>query len=266
MSTRIVQTDYADVKYLQAAGELLRGAKLRSYELMQISAGQHLLDVGCGPGIDTVALAHLVGPHGRIEGVDRDAQMLAAADEYAQAKGVGALVTHRAANAAALPFVDDAFDACRSERLFQHLLHPEAVLAEMVRVTKPGGRVVVVDTDWGTSQTNTPHPHLERRLMAFAAEHRLNNPYSGRRLYGMLRAAGVEEVTAEPYLFGITDFGLALHVQNWGGFTRAAVKAGVATQAEVDHYFEGLEETAKAGSFFAMLGGVIATGKKVSAA
>jgi SAM-dependent methyltransferase len=263
MSTRVVQTDYADVNYLQAAGELLRGAKLRSYELMQVAAGQHILDVGCGPGLDTVALAHLVGPQGRIEGVDRDPEMLAAADAYAQAAGVSDWVTHRAADAAALPFANDSFDACRSERLFQHLREPETVLAEMVRAAKPGGWVVVVDTDWGTSQTNTADPHFERQLMAFAAEYRLNNPYSGRRLYGMLRAAGLEAVTAEPYLFGITDFGLAMHVQNWGGFTRAAVKAGAVTQDEVDVYLGGLAAAADAGRFFGMLGGVIAAGMKV---
>jgi ubiquinone/menaquinone biosynthesis C-methylase UbiE len=230
MSRRIVQTDYADVTYLQAAGDLLQPAKLRSYALMQVAEGQHILDVGCGPGIDTVALGHLVGPEGKVEGVDRDPQMLSAANEYAATAGVMEWVTHRSADAAALPFADGAFDACRSERLFQHLLHPEVVLGEMVRIVKPGGWVVVVDTDWGTSQTNTPDPHFERRLMAFAAEHRLNNPYSGRRLYGMFRQARLIEVTAEPYLFGITDFGLAMHVQNWGGFTQAAVQAGAATQ------------------------------------
>jgi ubiquinone/menaquinone biosynthesis C-methylase UbiE len=262
MSTRKVQTDYADVQYLQAAGDLLRGAKLRSYGLLQVQEGQQILDVGCGPGIDTVALAHRVGPSGRVVGVDRDPQMLAAANAYAAAEGVSAWVAHEDADAVALPFHDNAFDACRSERLFQHLLHPEQVLAAMVRVTRPGGLVVVVDTDWGTSQTNSPNPHFERRLMAFAAEHRLRNPYSGRRLYGLLRQAGLADVVAEPYLFGITDFGLAMHVQNWGGFTSAALRAGAVTQEEVDGYLAALEEGAASRTFFAMLGGVIAAGRK----
>jgi ubiquinone/menaquinone biosynthesis C-methylase UbiE len=262
MSTRKVQTDYADVQYLQAAVDLLRGAKLRSYELLQVQEGQQILDVGCGPGIDTVALAQRVGPTGRIVGVDRDPQMLAAANVYAAAEGVAAWVTHRNADAAALPFDDNTFDACRSERLFQHLLHPEQVLTEMMRVTRPGGRVVVVDTDWGTSQTNSPDPHFEQRLMAFAAEHRLCNPYSGRRLYGLLRQAGLTDVTAEPYLFGITDFGLAMHVQNWGGFTSAALQARAVTQDEVEGYLANLEADAASGTFFAILGGVIAVGRK----
>jgi SAM-dependent methyltransferase len=257
-----VQTDYADVQYLQAAGNLLRPAKLRSYELMGVQEGHQILDVGCGPGIDTVALAHRVGASGRVVGIDRDPQMLAAASAHAEAEGVAAWVTHRDADAAELPFDPNTFDACRSERLFQHLLHPEQVLAEMVRVTRPGGCVVVVDTDWGTSQTNSPDPHLEQRLMQFAAEHRLRNPYSGRRLYGLLRKAGLTDVIAEPYLFGITDFNLAMHVQNWGGFTSAALQAGAVTQEEVEGYLADLEAGAASGTFFAMLGGVTAAGRK----
>jgi hypothetical protein len=70
---------------------------------------------------------------------------------------------------------------------------------------------------------------------------------------------------AEPYLFGITEHGLAMHVQNWRGFTRAAAKAGAVTQDEVDRYLAGLEHAAQAGTFFAMLGGVIAAGRKSAA-
>ena len=60
------------------------------------------------------------------------------------------------ANATELPFPDASFDASRSERMFQHLKDPDAVFGEMVRVTKPGGRIVVLDPDWGTASIDTP--------------------------------------------------------------------------------------------------------------
>ena len=263
-SSRKVETDYADVQYLQAAAELLRPAKLRSYELMRVQPGQSLLDVGCGPGLDTVALAQLVGPGGEVAGMDRDPIMVAEADARARGAGVAELVKHQAGDAAALPFDEGRFDACRCERMFQHLVNPEQALAEMVRVTRPGGWVVVVDTDWGTSQTCTTDVQFEQRLLQFAAQHRLTNPYSGRRLYGMLREAGLTDVSAEPYLYGITDHALALHVQNWMGFGRAAVRAKAVTAAEVRTYLAGLEEAARTGTFFAFLGGVVAAGKKAT--
>ena len=77
-------TTQAYPKYLQTAAELNNQIKRQSYSLMHIQPGQNVLDVGCGPGIDTVALAHLVGPQGSVVGVDFDKSMIAEADRYAE--------------------------------------------------------------------------------------------------------------------------------------------------------------------------------------
>src|SRR5436309_3207626 len=52
---------YVDPQYLAAVAERLKEAKERSYSLMHVQTGQRVLDVGCGPGTDTLPLAHLVG-------------------------------------------------------------------------------------------------------------------------------------------------------------------------------------------------------------
>ena len=79
--------DYIDPPYLDAMAELVKQNKQRTYNWMHIQPGHAVLDVGCGPGIDTIALAELVGPTGRVVGVDADAAMIAEADRRAEQAG-----------------------------------------------------------------------------------------------------------------------------------------------------------------------------------
>jgi ubiquinone/menaquinone biosynthesis C-methylase UbiE len=130
---------YVNADYLQKVGEQLRPRKQRSYQLMHVEPGQTVLDVGCGTGIDTIELAALVGSSGQVVGIDYDPDMVAKADQRAQESRVSAWVTHQQADVTQLPFEDNTFDACRSERVFQHLREPEKALDEIVRVTKSGG-------------------------------------------------------------------------------------------------------------------------------
>ena len=133
---------YVDPEFLRVTGNLLNHIKQRSYELMQIQPGHRVLDLGCGPGTDTIPLAALVGANGRVIGADYDEAMITEALQRAEQAGVNAWVEHQCVDAMSLPFATDYFDSCRSERLFQHLHHPELALAEMIRVTKPGGWVI----------------------------------------------------------------------------------------------------------------------------
>jgi ubiquinone/menaquinone biosynthesis C-methylase UbiE len=156
---------YVDTAYLQTTAELLNAFKQLTYERMRAQPGQKVLDVGCGPGTDTIPLAQCVGSSGRVIGVDYDAEMITEADQRALRAGVSSWVTHKRADAMALPFESNFFDACRSERLFQHLPDPAKVLSEMTRVTKSGGWVVVLDADWGTLSADASDTEIERRLM-----------------------------------------------------------------------------------------------------
>jgi len=165
-------TYYGDVdaEYLQRTAELVQQPKQRTYELMHIQPGSKVVDVGCGPGTDTIALAHLVGPTGQVVGIDFNATFLAQADERADQAGVRTWVTHQHADATNLPFEANTFDACRSERLLQHLPHPEQAVAEMVRITRPGGWLVIADADWGTLSIDTSEIAIERRLVRLEAD------------------------------------------------------------------------------------------------
>src|SRR5215467_11579516 len=118
-----------DTSYLETAARFLREEKQLTYTAMHIQPGQRVLDVGCGPGVDTVALAGFVGASGSVDGVDADPAMVAEAEQRALAAGVHDRVHHHVADALALPFEANTFDAVRAERLFQHLGDPGAALA-----------------------------------------------------------------------------------------------------------------------------------------
>jgi SAM-dependent methyltransferase len=257
------QKGYVDVDYLKLAAELTRPAKEGSYKRLDIQPGQRVLDVGCGPGTDTLALARLLGPEGRVVGVDFDAGMIAIADQRAEVAGFGHQVRHRVGDALSLPFEEDEFDATRSERLFEHLLQPERALSEMVRVTRPGGRVVVLDTDWGTQSFDSALPDLERRLARVHAEHGLNNGYSGRQLRRLFLRQGLQDVTLACFPLFTVHYGFARMIASLDQVEADAVRLGIASEAEIATWRAGLEAADAEGVFFASLNMVLASGKKM---
>ena len=197
MSEAKANPGYVDTDYLKFLAEFTAHVKDRTYELMQISLGDEVLDVGCGPATDTIPLADLVGESGRVVGVDYDSEMIDAADVKAREMGVSDRVEHHNVDATSLPFADNSFDSCRSERVFQHLSKPEDVLSEMIRVTRPGGRVVVVDTDWGTLSIDIPDVEIERKMARVKAEVNVHNGYAGRKLFGQFKRHGLQDVNVE---------------------------------------------------------------------
>ena len=200
---------YVSAEYLKKAADITRQIKQRSYELMQISAGDTVLDLGCGPGMDTIPLANIVGDRGRVVGVDLDADMLKEADRYAIQAGVGHIATHQQSSVSALPYADHTFDACRMERLLQVLpatVPMSLVLAEAVRVLKPGAAIVAVDTDWGSVSVDAEDSVLERTLMTFFAEHMRPNGFAGRQLYRHFKEQGLSQVEAEVFALQHREF------------------------------------------------------------
>jgi len=102
---------------------------------LKLEARDAALDVGCGTGDDLSSLAAVVGPSGRVVGVDRSEELVAEARSRTRhSSSVEVLV----GDAQALPFSDDEFSAARVERVLMRLDEPRALLGELARVTRPG--------------------------------------------------------------------------------------------------------------------------------
>jgi ubiquinone/menaquinone biosynthesis C-methylase UbiE len=122
-----------------------RAFRQRVLDLGRVSPGGAILDVGCGTGTLALLAKERVGPAGVAHGVDASPEMIARARKKARRAGLD--VAFDEAVIEALPFPAATFDTVISTLMLHHL--PRALRAkgarEMHRVTRPGGRVVVVD-------------------------------------------------------------------------------------------------------------------------
>ncbi len=253
---------YVDPEYLRIMGNVLNHIKQRSYTLMQIQPGHKVLDLGCGPGTDTIPLASLVGANGQVIGADNDEAMIAEAGQRAEQAGVNTWVRHQRVDAVSLPFETAYFDSCRSERLFQHLPNPARALSEMTRVTKPGGWVVVVDSDWGSLSTDSEKTDIERRLARFLAESSLHNGYSGRQLYRLFKQQNLADISFEVFPVATTNYALARQATQAEKIEQEALKAGVITAKELLRWQSGLEQADSEGVYFSSVNLMMLAGRK----
>ncbi|MFH1594960.1 MAG: methyltransferase domain-containing protein [Pseudomonadota bacterium] len=114
------------------------------FSLGPIHPGESVLDVGCGAGVDSLVAAHLVGPAGRVIGVDVTAEMIAKARSNLERLDLPQ-VSFQVGEAESLPFPDNDFDLVISNGVLNLTLNKEQALEEAYRVLKPGGRFMVAD-------------------------------------------------------------------------------------------------------------------------
>jgi arsenite methyltransferase len=114
------------------------------FSLGPIAAGEAVLDIGCGAGVDSIIAGKLTGPAGAVTGIDLVPEMLAKARENARLAGADN-VTFQESSAERLPFPAKSFEAVISNGVFNLVVDKAKALAEVYRVLKPGGRFWLAD-------------------------------------------------------------------------------------------------------------------------
>lgn len=154
---------------------------------LQPLPGERILDVGAGPGLLACAIAERVAPTGGVAGIDISEPLLAWARAHARA---GLSVDYRHGDATSLPFAGASFDAVVSTQVLEYVVDVDAAIAELARVVRPGGRILVLDTDWDSIVWASPDDALTARVLA-AWEAHAPHPRLPRTLARRLRARGL---------------------------------------------------------------------------
>jgi ubiquinone/menaquinone biosynthesis C-methylase UbiE len=256
---------YVTAEYLKKIAEKQgRKVKQASYKLLNIRKNSHVLDIGCGPGIDTINFSEHIGTKGQIVGLDNDHGMIEKANAELKKHKTTKNVKHIVGDVQSMPFTNSEFDRVHAERLFQVLpktVNPLSVFAEMHRVLKTGGIMVLVDTDWATASVNYSNHELERRLVNFFAANMRPNGYAGRQLLEMLANNGYREIKLQvmPMVtrnFAETPFG------NW--LTTEATKAKAASEEEMARWRKELEEKTARHTFLSHVNVILTAGLKAA--
>jgi ubiquinone/menaquinone biosynthesis C-methylase UbiE len=219
----------------------------RFLRFVPIRRGQRVLEVGCGTGVVLRDVAALVGAGGEVTGLDPSRTLLARARRLA-AGARGAPLRLRHGTGDTLPFARARFDVALAITVILHVADPLRVVKELARVTRPGGRVGLQDQDFGLVAAAHPDRALTDRILDGVAARIYEEPYSGRRLPGLLREAGLVDVRVLADVYqdtALTDFSRAF----LGRRAENAVRFGIVDALTAERWLDGFNDYLARGAF-----------------
>jgi len=237
--------------------------KKKTYQLLNIASGSSVLDIGCGTGDDVLALAELVGLNGKVVGLDNSKSLIEQANERSKQKQFP--FEFRVGDVYKLNFADNTFDGCRADRVFQHLQDRHQALSEMIRVTRPGGRIVVFDPDWDTMIVEAPDRDLTRKIIDHFVDQLVLNPWCGRESYKLFQQLGLENVVvADTATFVLMDFSTAKQLWKFDEVADLIREENPILADKVESWESYLKQADDEGVFFGAVTGFTVVGEKSS--
>ena len=218
--------------------------------------GEVICDIGCGTGSELIRIARIVGPEGNAIGIDPSTTMIEETRDRAQREGLAVELLARDGRDTGLEA--GRCDAVRMERVVQHVGDVAAFLAEAKRITRPGGRIVVADTDWGTLTIHPGNPDLIRRFKAALETGPMAEPWAGRTLHDAMLNADLTDVTSRMYPI---NAGPRAGRPPLAVMFDGLVAARLATRSEVDDLQAALDAALKRGAPVATFTMFVASGR-----
>jgi arsenite methyltransferase len=234
----------AELEAVYSRRDILRRRAL-VHEALDAQPGERILDAGCGPGFYVAEILERVGAEGSVAGVDASEPMLAVAAK--RCEGRGSVEFHQG-DVTALPVGEAEFDRALSVQVLEYVADIPAALGELLRVLKPGGRVVIWDVDWATVSWHSEDPERMRRFLRAWDEH-LADPSLPGTLAARMREAGFDDVEMEGHVFATTD----VDEDSYAGALVPLMAGFVGTDEARDWAEEQRELQARGESYFACI-------------
>lgn len=238
----------------ESDGEIRQNAKLyghpdvamqrrRLIEIARPRKGERCLDVGCGQGFLLMGLVHAVGEMGEVYGIDISMGMLVAARSRCPSAQL------QRASATALPFKNATFDLVVVCQVLVYVQDPQRTISEMVRVLRPGGRLVVLDSVWSHAFWNVRDLDRQRRVLREFDKH-ARHPTLPMRVPLMMKQAGLrfKETRAVPIVGTSWD-------TSWGSMVAVVIadyvhRRGLLHEKDTNGWLDDMKKRADEGEFF----------------
>ncbi|WP_433286098.1 methyltransferase domain-containing protein [Micromonospora sp. CA-244673] len=212
----------------------------RVRELLRPAPGRRYVEVGAGTG---ASAAHLRDENSvSVATVDHARTMAAAM----KARGLAQCVV---ADAHQLPFLADTFDGAWADRTLQHLADPHTAIKELIRVVRPGGRIVLADPDYDTQVLDIADQSLARRVLRFRADVLLRNGTLAHQHAGLLAVQGLVDVTVEPRTLLVRNPAAVDNVLGLRSWAATAAQRGALDPAEARAFEDQFDEVVDANRF-----------------
>jgi SAM-dependent methyltransferase len=171
-------------EYLRSIHHLFERTKHRSYEILDLNGSDDIADIGCGIGLDAVALAEFGA---NVVGIDSDLGLLDVARSLAPPTPK---LTFLCAEAACIDMEGGSFNKLRFDRVLQHVEDHVAVLREARRLLRKKGIIQIIEPDYWSMTFFDHNMFLERKLFDYVATQRVPHAHKVRRLPAELASAG----------------------------------------------------------------------------
>ena len=216
--------------------------------LLDLRRGDHVLDLGCGTGDDVRVIARLVGESGCAIGVDKSKTMIQEAIKRSDHVELPAQFYE--GDAECLNFPDESFDACRVERVLQHLENPRRALQELWRVARPEARIAVAEPDYGTLSISGADETITHKILTQRCAHFCNGKI-GRELPALFAELGFSDLKVKlfPSISHCIDGDGSKGRFILCKYAAEACAAGVITEKESAQWLQQLENSERTGRY-----------------